>query len=102
MNLAEARSLLKLADEASLEEIRNAYRRLAKKYHPDKCRGAGKKKCEEKIKEINEAYETILAFCANYRFPLRDSETSKQKKKKEYKDHLKRFYDGWWFDLDEK
>ncbi|MCD6413536.1 MAG: DnaJ domain-containing protein [Elusimicrobia bacterium] len=102
MTLKEARSLLKLPEEASLNEIRNAYRRLAKKYHPDRCPDSDKRKCEERIKKINKAYETVLGFCAEYKFPLCDSETPKQKKRKEYREHLKRFYDGWWFDLDEK
>ncbi len=41
---------------ASKEEIRKAYKKLAKKYHPDKYQDtAEKKKAEEKFKEINEA-----------------------------------------------
>jgi|YelNatPaOPRAMG01_1025707.scaffolds.fasta_scaffold50425_3 DnaJ-class molecular chaperone len=41
---------------ASQEEIKAAYRRLAMKYHPD--RGGGKE-AEEKFKEINEAYQVL-------------------------------------------
>jgi DnaJ-class molecular chaperone len=42
---------------ASKEEIKKAYRRLAKKYHPDV---AGKdKNTEEKFKEVTEAYEVL-------------------------------------------
>ncbi len=39
------------------KEIRQAYRRLARKYHPDV--NAGDKAAEEKFKEINAAYEVI-------------------------------------------
>jgi DnaJ-class molecular chaperone len=42
---------------ASDKEIRQAYRRLARKYHPDV--NAGDKAAEEKFKEINAAYEVI-------------------------------------------
>ncbi len=43
---------------ATSEEIKRAYRRLAKKYHPDMYKG-DKKEAEEKFKEISEAYEVL-------------------------------------------
>ena len=42
---------------ASEDEIKKAYRKLAKKYHPDTH--PGDKAAEEKFKEINEAYEVL-------------------------------------------
>ena len=42
---------------ASDKEIKNAYRKLARKYHPDL--NPGDKKAEEQFKVINEAYEVI-------------------------------------------
>ena len=42
---------------ASDEEIKKAFRRLALKYHPD--RNAGDREAEEKFKEINEAYSCL-------------------------------------------
>lgn len=42
---------------ASKDEIKRAYRKLAMKYHPD--RNPGDKKAEEKFKEINEANEVL-------------------------------------------
>jgi len=43
--------------DASIDEIKKAYRRLARKYHPDL--NPGDKGSEKKFKEINEAYEVL-------------------------------------------
>lgn len=48
--------VLGLQKGASAEEIKRAYRQLAKKYHPDVNKEPG---AEEKFKEINEAYDTL-------------------------------------------
>ncbi|NLG84380.1 MAG: DnaJ domain-containing protein [Firmicutes bacterium] len=50
--------LLGVPRTATLEEIKKAYRRLARKYHPDV--NPGDPTAEEKFKEINEAY-TVLS-----------------------------------------
>jgi molecular chaperone DnaJ len=42
---------------ASAEEIKKAYRRLAKKYHPDA--NPNNKEAEERFKEVNEAYQVL-------------------------------------------
>ena len=49
--------VLELQKGASEEEIKKAYRRLAKKYHPDL--NPGNKEAEEKMKEVNAAYEIL-------------------------------------------
>ena len=54
--------ILGLKDGASQEEIKKAYRQLAKEHHPDKFVNASdseKKFHESKMKEINEAYENL-------------------------------------------
>jgi curved DNA-binding protein len=48
---------LGLKKEATHEEVRTAFRKLARKYHPDVAKD--KKAAEEKFKEINEAYEVL-------------------------------------------
>ena len=44
--------------EASPEEIKKAYRKLAHKYHPDKVKG-DKRQAEEQFKKISEAYAVL-------------------------------------------
>lgn len=50
-------NILGLKRAASADEIKQAYRKLSKEWHPDKHKGD--KKAEEKFKEINEAYEAL-------------------------------------------
>jgi molecular chaperone DnaJ len=64
--------ILGIDEKASLEEIKKAYRRLAKKYHPDA--NPGDKTVEEKFKDISAAYEVL----------------SDSKKRKQY-DQLRQF-----------
>ena len=57
MNSKDYYQVLGLKKEASAEEIKKAYRKLAVKYHPDK--NPGDKAAEEKFKEITEAYAVL-------------------------------------------
>ena len=50
-------SVLGVSKEASDEEIKKAYRKLARKYHPDL--NPGDKEAENRFKEINEAHEVL-------------------------------------------
>jgi molecular chaperone DnaJ len=49
--------ILGVGKNASDEEIKKAYRKLARKHHPD--RNAGNKQAEERFKEISQAYDVL-------------------------------------------
>ena len=52
--------VLGIAKGASEEEIKKAYRQMAKKYHPDL--NPGDKEAETRFKEVNEAYDVDRRF----------------------------------------
>lgn len=56
-------STLGVARDAPIEDIKSAYRRMSKEWHPDKHPSTGsgqaRKEAENRFKEINEAYETL-------------------------------------------
>ena len=56
MNLYD---VLEVSSNASKEVITGAYKILARRYHPDRNQGIDNKRFEEKMKELNNAYEIL-------------------------------------------
>ncbi|HKV01008.1 MAG TPA: DnaJ domain-containing protein, partial [Ktedonobacteraceae bacterium] len=57
MDYKDYYKVLGVSKGASADDIKKAFRKLARKYHPDV--NPGDRKAEEKFKEINEAYEVL-------------------------------------------
>lgn len=49
-------AILEVSERASFQEIKRSYRKLARKYHPDRNAASG---AEETIKKINQAFEVL-------------------------------------------
>ncbi|KKU31998.1 MAG: Chaperone protein DnaJ [candidate division WWE3 bacterium GW2011_GWA1_46_21] len=51
--------ILGISKSASQDEVKNAYRNLARKHHPDMAAPTDKAEAERRFKEINEAYQVL-------------------------------------------
>jgi hypothetical protein len=69
-----ARQLLKLGDRATLGEMKRAYHRMSKRYHPDSIADRDNEKNEEVMYHLTEAYELLMRYTREYRFPLSPGE----------------------------
>ena len=96
----EARKKLGLGAEATIGEIKDAYRKRSLTYHPDRCGEKEKQDNEEFMKEVNHAKDILMLYCAACRFSFEEKEVKKNLMGKAAYEHLKRFYDGWLGDLD--
>lgn len=58
--------ILGVSSNASEDEIKKAYRKLSRKYHPDaNVNNPNKEQAEEKFKEVQQAYDSIMSGNAN-------------------------------------
>lgn len=60
--VGNAYKILEIDQKASIQDIKKAYRRMAKKYHPDKVQHLGpehQRGAEEKFRNVQEAYEQL-------------------------------------------
>ncbi len=95
----KARRILDLDKEATIGEVKKSYERLAKKFHPDRCKKS-KAECEDKLKEISWAYDVITNYIERFRISFHKKDIKKMDIDKITYRHLKQFYDGWWSNLE--
>ena len=75
-------AVLGVGSTASQEEIKLAYRKLAKRFHPD--RNPGDKQNEERFKEISEAYNVLSGEESRKKYDLKFHYTSNSRSEKKY------------------
>lgn len=68
--ITAAKNILELEDKATLAEIKKAYRRMSKKHHPDLSSTNSSKDNGRTMHKILEAYEVLMQYCRNYKFPM--------------------------------
>ena len=78
MSYPEYYEILQIKPEASQDEIKRAYHKLAKKLHPDIHRND--KKSEEKLKKVNETYNVLkdISKRAEYDYFGKQAQETKQ------------------------
>lgn len=67
--ITQAKKVLQLQDTATLSEIKQAYRRMSKQYHPDLADNSSDES-DRIMYALTEAYQVLLKYCKNYRYPL--------------------------------
>ena len=72
-DIKNATQLLGFGERASLKEVKERYRELARQHHPD----AGGEESEA-MQEINAAYALLLSYLADYRFSFAEEEFYEQ------------------------
>ena len=92
MTLREAREILALARTATRAEITQAYRRAARRWHPDRAPADREQEYRGRMQLINDAYQRLKEFLEGYRFPLEDAENAEDLGEW----WRERFYTGFW------
>ena len=59
-----------------MDQIKDQYKSLIKKWHPDRCKEAPEK-CEEMARHITDAYRVILDYCDSYQYSFEREEVEK-------------------------
>ena len=74
--LERARKQLELPEIATINQIKDKYRELSRKWHPDHCRD-DPEKCHEMQQQLNAAYHTLMNYCSNYQYSFRREDVEK-------------------------
>lgn len=82
LEIEEARKTLGLGEAATLKEIKGAYRRLARRYHPDQHRESNQS--QEAMKKLNQVYKLIENYCRDYKYSFRQEDVARTYPDEEY------------------
>ena len=86
----EARRLLGLEESATLREIKQAYRSMSFRYHPDTS--SEEPEHQEIMKRLNHAYKLLTEYCARHKYTFNEEDVDKAYPEEQLR---KRFAEGW-------
>ncbi len=89
--IEEARKTLGLGEEATLKEIKKAYRKLAHRHHPDKLT-EDDTSGRETMKRLNQAYRLLLDYCNEYKYGFREEDVARTYF---YDEYMRTYKDRW-------
>jgi len=90
--IEKARKVLKLGEEATLKEIKTAYRTLAHLHHPDK--GDNDTGTEnDTMKRLNWAYKLLTDYCSEYKYSFKEKDIARTYP---YEEYLRTYKDRWY------
>jgi len=92
VTLKEAREILGLELTVTRQEITRAYRRAARRWHPDRAPEDREEEYRGSMQQVNAAYQRLREFLEGYRFRLEDTETGEDMGEW----MRERFYTGVW------
>ena len=83
LEVDEARKILGLGETATLKEIKSAYRRLARHYHPDQHNSEVNQN-HEAMKKLNRAYKLLENYCRDYKYSFHQEDVARTYPDEEY------------------
>jgi hypothetical protein len=92
VTLKEARTILGLGETATRQEITQAFRRAARRWHPDRAPEGREEEYRGRMQVVNAANQRLKAFLEGYRFRLEDTESTEDVEEW----WQERFYTGVW------
>lgn len=92
MTVEEAREILGLGLKASRKEIRTAYRRAARRWHPDRAPAGAEAEYRGRMQQVNAAHQRLVKLIEDYQYELVEPETPEDLQKW----WASRFYTGVW------
>jgi DnaJ-class molecular chaperone len=94
MTIGEARELLGLGHKATRKQIRAAYHRQARLWHPDRAAPEREAACRARMQQINAAYQYLLKFIEEYQYDLEEAAAPRDYRKWWYSRFATGVYSG--------
>jgi len=91
-DISEACRLLGLGETATLKEIKQAYRRMAFRHHPDTSNSENKAQGEEAMKKLNWAHKLLMEYCSLYKYSFTEEDVARAYP---YDEYFRKYHRGW-------